>query len=425
MKVHVKELNSVQRRLELVFSQEEVSQAYERSSKKIQKRYPIKGFRPEKAPISIVRQHFGEHLTRDAFESLMDKNLPKALAEVQILPLGTPHLENGNILEYGKEYSCSLLVDIHPEITLDDGYKTIELKLNKAVITDDCVDRVIKNAAKRSAQYQETDEPAGKEDRVDVILSATSNDQVLFENTKIDCEVGSGEEPFGIPKFSHFIEGASKGETKTISLPSWSGRPLTKDHGNFLDKPIVFSIKIEKVLKMILPTINDDFAKDLEFESLEALKTFFREVQLPKQVEDWNSRFLDQGLGETLWNLYPFELPPVLVDMTIDRILDEQLGSIDEKMRYKMKTEPSIRDSIKPQAQKRVHYSLVLFAIAERENLSMEATPEDLKKNMSSDFESVEHLQKSLLLKKARDYLLDQAQVTYEEKPFLALVSNT
>ena len=125
----VEEINSVQRRIKVSLPPDLVAIAFEDAYRKVQKKAKLQGFRPGKAPITIIKKFYGDSVRSDVGEQLINKHLFQILKDKNINPIAPPVVENMDVPASDKPFTFSAIVDIMPEIDVKN-WKGLTLSAN-------------------------------------------------------------------------------------------------------------------------------------------------------------------------------------------------------------------------------------------------------------------------------------------------------
>ena len=129
MKVDVTHVSDIEKRLTVVVPQETVAGQFEQAYKELKKNVRLKGFRPGKAPMSLLEKYFKAQVEEDVISKILQESYPKAIDEAKTVPVSQPKIENAGI-ECDKEFSFTAVFEVKPEI-VPQGYEGLELEREK------------------------------------------------------------------------------------------------------------------------------------------------------------------------------------------------------------------------------------------------------------------------------------------------------
>ena len=341
------------------------------------KNIAVPGFRKGKAPRSIIEKMYGIGVFyEDAINDLIPDAYTEALKEAAIDAVGQPEFDVVSIDEDGLVLSAKVYVK--PEVEIKD-YLGIEVEKEVVAVTDEDVDREIETIRERnSREIDVTDRPAEMGDTT-VIDFEGFCDGVAFEGgkgTDYALKLGSGS---FIPGFEEQIVGKSIDEEFDVNVTF----PEEYHAADLAGKPSVFKVKIHAITKVELPELDDDFAKDVsEFDTFAEYKADVK-AKIEKRHEASAENAVEDKLVEALIEKLEADIPePMFVAETENfvRDYDTRLRSqgldLNTYFKYTGMNLDSLREQMRPQAERQVKARLALEKIAALENL--EATEEDI-----------------------------------------------
>ena len=352
-----------------IYKQAELA-AYKKNVKSIN----VPGFRRGKAPMHIIKTMYGKDVFfEDAINECIPEAFEAAVKEAELQVVGTPKFDlvstEGDIVLKAEGF-------VKPEVTVD-GYKGIEVEKKVDEVTDEDVMREVDNARDRNARFvQESENAVAMGDSVSIDFEGTI-DGVAFDGGKgEDHELKLGSGSF-IPGFEDQIAGHKLGDVFDVEVTF----PEDYHAKELAGKAAVFKTTL-KSLKQ-LPEADDEFAKDVsEFDTLDEYKADIK-AKLTKRNEDRAEAEFENALAEALMGLLVAEIPEPMFAQETENYLrdyDTQLRSsgLDLKtyMKYTGMTLDTIREQLRPKAEKQVKVRLALEKIASLENL--DATEEEI-----------------------------------------------
>jgi len=368
------------RELELEIPAENVQKAAEKVARDLARVARIPGFRPGKAPVTLIRRRFADDIQGEVVQSLVPEYLEKALDEKKLIPVTRPEVDKVEFKE-GEPLRFRAVFEVLPEFELGE-YKNPEVQLEAIEIGDAQVEKAVEEMRERAATFVPVEGRAAKDgDFVLMKLTGTpvgGGDPVQADN--ILCHLGAEET---LESFTQNLRGASAGETKKFQAKYPDDYPDPKLAGKTYD----YSVDVQGIKEKKLPELNDDFAKDAAgetggfatlaemrkkiLENLEAAKTQQQEAQ-------GRAKILEQ-----LVKRHEFPVPEALVenqmDIRLERVVrslaaqgvDPRAVNVDWVALRKRQREHAVDD---------VKAELLLDRIATEEKI--EATDEDLEKEI-------------------------------------------
>jgi trigger factor len=380
MNVTVEDLSSVKKKLNVEIPAEEVARELDKAYGQLKKTAKIKGFRPGKAPRSVLERLFRKDVHADVSSRLIQESFMEAVKENDLKLVGAPKVDPPE-LSAKEAYRYEALVEVSPEIK-DIDYRGLKLKRTKYGVSDTEVETQIKMLQKNLAKYEAISEDrAAQPDDVVVI------DFECFKDGKPFAAIGNAENHLlkigagTISKeFDDHLIGMKSGETKLIRIK------FPEDHADkrLANVEVAFNVTFREIRQEVLPEINDDLAKQAgSYESLAQLKQTVRD-NLTQGYEKRSEQELNEQIFSQLLEKTEFEVPDTLVDMELDTIIAEAERSFayrNTSMKELGITRESIAGKYRDTAFKQVKRHLILNKLIEQEKLSL--SDEQLEEGMN------------------------------------------
>jgi len=315
---------SCRRELELEIPAEEVSKASEKVAKDFAKVARVPGFRPGKAPISLIKRRFAEDIKSEVLQNLVPVTVEKAVAEQKLNPVSQPQVDKLEFNE-GQPVKFRASFDVLPEFTLAN-YKNLEIEMPEMNLTDEDVAKALAEMQQRAAAFTPVEgRTVQNDDFVQVKLHGTpegGGDPLQAES--VLCHVGAEET---MEPFNENLRGANVGDHKDFDVDYPADYPDAKLAGKLFHYSVdVLGIKTKK-----LPEINDEFAKDVsDATSLDELKTKIRESLEHERDHRQKDLQREKVIGE-LVKLHDFPVPESLVEHQMDVRLERVVRSLAQQ----------------------------------------------------------------------------------------------
>ena len=422
MKALVEEVNTVQRRIKVEVTASDVKSAFDSAYRNLQKKARINGFRPGKAPMNVIRKFYGGSVAYDVADQLVRSHLFTAIEKEALNPIAAPVLETMDLPKENADYSFSALVDILPPLKIE-GYKDLELKVTTVDPGAGDLDRELEFIQRRHAKTKEAaaDAVAHAGQLVTISQKAQIDGEIFpeFSFEKVPVELGK---KYLLPELEEGLLGMKAGDHKTLTI-------TVPDHVNDkskVGKTAQATVTLESLMEVELPEVNDDLAKDMGLENLEALKANIRD-RLSRQAESYRRNQLESAIFENLSQKNQFDVPPSMVDQVIDSMFDE-MDFPSDKERKAAKTNAEERRNMRDTAKQRAKNTLILSEIIKGEKITVNDADFDTYVNelisgsgmgQAPDAKLLEsikaslgpHARESLLFKKALDFIIDHAKI--------------
>ncbi|PKB68749.1 MAG: trigger factor [SAR202 cluster bacterium Io17-Chloro-G4] len=342
-----------------------------RSYRRLVTRVNIPGFRPGKAPRSIVEQQLGRSaLIQEALDFMVPETLDQVLKDENLQAFMEPQLE---ILEM-EPVSFKAVVPLEPVVDLGD-MASIELERQPVEVTDEQVDELLERLRFDSAPWEPADRPVQFGDLLTLNVHGTIAGEEAINDEGIDF-IPQQDNPSPIPGFSIYLEGMTEGQEKEFTLP------IPEDHGQeqYAGKDCSVKVELLSIKEKILPELDDEFAKGVRdgYESMEALTSFLRQ-QLTDHAEHASNRQAEQDGLDKLLEISTIQASQMIYDRELDSLYEERERSVrnqrldmDTYLSYIGKSEEEWREQLKPQADQRLRTFLVLRKLAQDEEIEVD-----------------------------------------------------
>ena len=372
------ETNTVQFKIEVPAL--EVDTALDRAYKRVVRKVKLPGFRTGKIPRHVLESRFGpEILHEDALQQLIPVAYRRAVAETDLSPISDPNFELVQI-ESGKPLLFKATVDVMPEVQLGQ-YRGVAVTQEEVKITDAQVENYLQHLREQHARLVSVPSEEGG----DGALSC-KGDLVIIDFTGfIDGEPFAGGEAENyslelgsstfIAGFEEQLEGALPGEEREVKATF----PKDYHKGELSGREAHFKVKIKEIKRRELPELNDDFAREVS--DAGTLPEF--RVQVQEQLEQAAREGAQNKLKEDLIAKVStdsrVELPPVMVERQIDRMLEEMENylryqglTLDKFAEVAKKSVDDLREERREEAARRAKAGAVLEAIMKQEGITVD-----------------------------------------------------
>ena len=358
--------------LEISIPVQEVEAETARALDHVQKRAKLRGFRPGKAPVSIVRKEFAGDIRQQVIESLIPKFLQKQFEAENLNVLGTPDIEDVHFHE-GEPLRFTAKFEVVPEIELQD-YKGVEVAYSDPEPTDEDVAKRIEEIRGQKAQYINID-PRAIADGDFAVVGLESISGVEGEPVKQDemvLEIGAADT---LPAFTENLRGLSPGDEKEFEVA------YPEDYGSsrLAGKTVLFHATVKGIRRKELPELNDDFAQEVgDYRDLGELREAVRKAIFSQRQQEAQEEAKNK-IVDKLVDAHDFPVPEIFVERQIRNRVEQRLGALAaqgvDPRSLKLDWE-KLKETQREKAVREVKASLLLGRVAERE--SIHATRDDV-----------------------------------------------
>jgi trigger factor len=404
MQVLLSTVAGLERRLEVAVPAERVAAEIENRFKDIARTARLKGFRPGKAPLAVVRQQYASQVQSEVVGDLLRDTYAEAVSSQNLKPATDPRIEQLSA-EPGAELRYVALIEVMPEFTLNP---VSELKVERpsAEITDADLEAMLETMRKQRPDFVEVAREAGEGDRV----------TVDFEG-RIEGEIFQGGSAQGFPfvigqgrmlkEFEDGVRGAKPGGTRAVpvNFPADYGSPQVAG------KTAAFSITVQKVEEQKLPEVRSSMQRELD----NAIRAKVR-TQVLDALHDANPIEVPKGM-----------VAEAMQGMQID--LARRMGLKDFSQLPK-------NDALEAPARRRVALGLVVGEIVRAQDLKVDRArvnarlaeavgdhpnSDEMRRQYLQNAEAMRQIESAALEDQLIDWVLSQAQVTDKPSTFSEL----
>ena len=379
MQIEITRTDECKRKLNIVIPQDEVSKELSKIYQEINQKANIRGFRKGKVPRKVLEQYY----KRDAEADLIQKIVPKACDEAankENLKMVGGYLLEEYVLKDGEPLKLDISIEVKPDIVLKN-YKGIEVQKKAVEVSDEDVDNVLKQTQYENAELKGID-TRGAEKNDEIVIDFRGRIDGKFfkggEGKDFRLILGQGRM---IEGFEEKLIGLRAGDKKEIDIQYPQNFPDEKLAG----RKIIFEVLVKDVKERILPSIDDEFAKDLgDFNDLNALRNKIRD-DLTKAKENLNNLDYEKEILEKLLEENAFVPPESLVKRELEFLKKNLAMRLSKGKTEELslgKEGEEIMQEMSKEANKRVKESLILEKIAEEEKIeiSNSEVDEDIRK---------------------------------------------
>jgi trigger factor len=380
MNVEVTKLPESKVALKVELTPAEVETAIDRTYKQLVQRVTIPGFRRGKAPRHVVERLVGpEFFIHEATEEAVQWGYRKAIDQAGITPIDQAEIggdgQEHNHIQPGTPFHFEATVSIKPEVPLPD-YHTITVERQQDPVSDGDVEQLLEELRTSQATLEPTVRPADVGDVLTLNVTGTSvGEEVLQqENANFELRGPENDEDTTLPGLSKHLLGTTAGQIieTTIDLPD------TYYRSEIAGKPLALRLLVKEVKARVLPPVNDEFAGTVShFETLDELRIALRENLEAERRQQADQKLVQQAVDEVVNRTF-IDIPPVLIEEEIDRMIDEMRQmfennrlSFETYLEQTGQTEQQMRDQVREDATRSVKTSLVLGAVADAENIDV------------------------------------------------------
>ncbi len=341
----------------------------------------IPGFRKGKAPRTVVERTLGKgRILEEAIDHILPQAYEQACKEQAIEPYAQPSLE----ITKAEPLTFKAVVPLTPNVTLGD-YQSIRMSPEPVDIKDENIDSVLEELRHQHATWEPVDRALDYNDMAVIDINSNSEEKPLIQRIGSQYLV-SKDSLSPAPGFAAQIVGMKKEETKEFDLTFPADYPSSQ----FAGKQAHFKVALHEVKEEKLPELNDDFALQVSPE-LKTVAALREEVikSLKLRGEERARMDFEERVINTTVEQSKVEYPPVLIDLEINRIINDQARqlqvtgqSMENYLRSINKTPEQLQEDLRPIAIRNINASLALSKISQEEKI--EVTEDEIKNGINN-----------------------------------------
>jgi len=368
VRIETIERTSILHTIEIEVDASRVRKAFDRAYRDLAKQVRVKGFRPGKAPRSVLEKLYGASVAEQLEHTLVSETLADAIELAEIQPVSEPAISAGKPApDASFKYTASL--EVSPEIELPDLTGLPAIRPEVSVEDAEVEERLEELRNANAPLVEDAEGTALARGHTATIDFVGRIDGEIFEGGTgqgVPLEIGGGR---FIPGFEDQLTGAQAGDDRDVTVTF----PEVYGNQEVAGKEAVFAVHIVDIRKPQIPELDDEFAKDLgEFDSLDALRARIR-TDLEAGQERESKETFRTTLMDALLERMEFGVPPGM----IDRQLQNQLASAHKRLEGQLDHDAihaqldRWREEWRPRAERDVREMLALQAIAKAQEIEV------------------------------------------------------
>lgn len=417
--------NKNELKLEFTIEAAKFDEAIKKVYAKSAKYFNIPGFRKGKAPMKIVERYYGDEIFyEDAFNEVVPGEYERELKESKIEAVSHPDIDVNQIGK-GQDLIFTAIIQTKPEVKLGK-YKGIEIKKVEYNVADEDIDHELGHMQEKNARLVSIEDRPVEQDDITVIDFEGFVGGKAFDGGKAENhELTIGSNTF-IPGFEEQMIGMKVEEEKDIVV-TFPEEYFSED---LKGKEATFKVKLHEIKKKEMPTVDDEFAKDVsEFDTLKELKASIKE-----KIEEENEKKVkyetEDAVVKAVCDNVEMDIPSGMIETEIDNMTKE----IEQRLKYQGmelenylqmigKTKEEFRKEYEEQAKLSVKNRIVLEAVTEEEKIKADKEAIDVKVKEMADMygkkeeeltqnqDLMKYIEDSIKTEKAVGFLVENAKI--------------
>jgi trigger factor len=428
MQVSLEATGALERRMEVQVPAERVEKAIDERLKSLSRTVRLKGFRPGKVPVTVVRQQFGQQVRQEVVSDVVQSSFQEAVAQQNLTPATGPRIEPIST-DQGSDLKYRAVFEIFPQVELK-GLDSIEITRPTGEVTAADIDAMIDNLRQQRPAFSAVEREAQDTDRVTIDFVGTIDGKPFDggEGEQVPVVLGAGRM---LADFESGIKGMKAAEQKTIDVSF----PENYGAAEVAGKTAQFAITVHKVEERKLPELDDEFCKSFGVDEggIEQLRKEVEDNMRRELADAVHARVKKQVL-DALIAANPLEVPKALVDAQV-RDLQVEAG---RRMGAKDVSQLPPAESFVEPAKRRVALGLLINEAIKQSGLEVDQErvqerleelaqqfpePEKALQTYRSNPQIRRQIESSVLEDQAIAWIAERAKVTEQASSFKELMN--
>jgi trigger factor len=421
--VSVESTEGLERRMTVEVPAERIEGEVDKRLQDMGRRAKIKGFRPGKAPLKVVRQQYGAQVREDVVTEVIRDSWVEAITEQKLRPVGTPRIENHSA-SAGQPLSFTAVFEVFPEIELK-GHEGIEVEQPVAEIGEKEVDEMIEKLRTQRSHWHAVERAAQDDDRVTIDFQGTIDGEEFRGGAGNEVPIVLGEGRM-LPDFENGLRGIEPGEERTVEVQfpdDYAGEEVA-------GKQAVFKVTCRKVEENHLPVVDDLFAESFGVQE-GGLEKFRQEVE--NNMHEEMARVVRDSVKRQLFDKLvaanEFEVPAALLEQEIEALRQDMARRMNPNAEAGQAELPP-REPFEGPARFRVALGLLIGEIVRANDIRVDADrveqrlreigenfgdPEAVARVYRANRDLMSQVETAVLEEQVLDWLLERAKIA--DKP--------
>ncbi|HEV7138757.1 MAG TPA: trigger factor [Steroidobacteraceae bacterium] len=417
MQVSVSATSGLERRMEVAVPADSVATAIEQRLKEISRTARLKGFRPGKAPLPVVRKQFGDQVRAEVVGDLMRSSLAEALTREKLTPAAGPRIEP-LAMTPGSDLKFAATFEVMPEIRVKP-IAGIAVERPSATVGDGDLDAMIESMRRQRPTFTSVERPAQETDRVTVDYTGRIGGEPFEggEGKDVAIIIGSRQSR---PELEQGLKGAAAGESRTVAVTF----PAELSNQTLVGKTAELALTVKKVEEQSLPPVDEEFCRGFGVEEggVEALRAEVRKSMERELADVIRNRVRTQVL-DALYAENPIEIPRALIEEQVQQL------QVDAARRMGVREASKLppREPFEAPARKRVALGLLMGQILKAEGIAVDRqrvqarieelaagypNPDEARRAYQHNPEALRQIESVVLEDQVIDWIVERAKVT-------------
>lgn len=382
MAVSVEKISNLERRMTIKVPLAPLEGQIRQRLSQISRTAKFAGFRPGKAPIGLVNQHYGDQVRDEVYSKAVETSFGEAVEENKLRVAGFPNIEHKPFADAAQDFEYIATFEVLPEIQLK-GLSKVKIEQPTLEVADADVEKTLDVLVKQRVSYEPVKRAAKKGDRVSIALIASIEGKEVERTADNGIDLVLGE-PGRMAAFDDALLGGKAGATKTFEIEY----PADHNPAQLAGKTVSYEVTFNTVSQPVLPAVDADFAKSLGVDdgNIDTMKAEIK-ASLTQEVEKRVKARVKESVFQALIAEAELEAPKAVVGSEINRLMQMTAQNLQQRgMDPKaIQLEPGMFEE---QAKRNAALRLILAEVVNTNDL--QATPDQIRAMVDTFAQSFE-----------------------------------
>ena len=428
MQVSLTATGGLERRLEVAVPAQRVTSEVETRLKQLTRTARLKGFRPGKAPYSVIQKQYGDQVRNEVLSDLIRSSYAEAVNQEKLNPAGGPRIEPVAV-QPGDDLKYTATFEVLPEVRLNP-VEALSIERPTATVEESDIDAMIESMRKQRPVFNEVDRPAQEPDRVTIDYTVkVGDDGTPFpggDGKDVNFIIGAKRV---MTELEDAVKGAKAGDARTAKVDF----PAEYPNKDLAGKQAAFELTVKQVEEQVLPEVNDEFmaAYGVKEGGVDALRTEVRQ-SMTRELEDLVRNRVRGQVLEGLYTANPLDVPKALVDEQIQQLQVDMARRANITDASKLPPASTFEEN----ARRRVVLGLLMGEIVKTENLKVDRervqnrlsdvagaypNPEEVRRAYLQNADAMRQIESAVLEDQVVDWVVGRAKITDKPSTFSEL----
>lgn len=362
MQVSVETTFGLERRLTVAVPAAAIESEVTQRLQRLARTQRIDGFRPGKAPMSVIQKRFGGYVRQEVVGDVIQRHYYEAVVQEKLNPAGTPSISLKGETPEALEFVATF--EVYPEFKVE-GLSSIEVEKTVAAVGDADLDKMLETLRKQRGVWKDVERAAADGDRLVIDFVGKIDGEAFDGGSATGFNLVLGSKSM-IPGFEDGLLGKTAGEAVELNVSF----PEDYHHKPVAGKPAQFAVTVQKVQGLELPALDAKFASLFNVDSIDALRAEVRK-NMERELGNVLKNKVKAQVLDGLSKANAVDLPKALIANEIHALREQAANQYRGGRGGKL---PELPDALfEEQAKRRVSLGLIMAELIKQYELKADA----------------------------------------------------